>query len=73
MNNNDHSTVLHVHRFAPGRTRETPAAACVPLPGQPETHRIIGSFNPETTVTFVRKKAERTLNEAAFVDNMSKD
>jgi hypothetical protein len=29
--------------------------------------------DPETTVTFVRKEAERTLNDAAFVDNMSKE
>jgi hypothetical protein len=28
---------------------------------------------PETTVTFVRKEADRTLNNAAFVDNMPKE
>ena len=53
--------------------RKAKAAANVPLPGQPLTHRTGGSFNPETTITFVRQEADRTLNDAAFVDNMSKD
>jgi hypothetical protein len=42
-----------------------------PLPGQPPVNGHSGLFNPETTVTFVRKEAERALNDAAFVDNMS--
>ena len=42
-----------------------------PLPGQPPT-----STKPpegESTVTFARREAEKRLDEAAFVDNMSKD
>ena len=59
MNNQHHTTVLNLHRFAPGRSPERAARS--------------GSFDAETTVTFVRKEAERTLNDAAFVDNMSKE
>jgi hypothetical protein len=53
--------------------RRAKAAACVPLPGQPPAPRSSGTFDPGSTVLFVRKEAERTLNDAAFVDNMSKD
>jgi hypothetical protein len=44
-----------------------------PLPGQPATAAPVGTLMGETTVTFVRKEAERTLNDAAFADNMSRD
>jgi hypothetical protein len=55
--------------------RKAKATACVPLPGQPPSggNSGSGSFNAEATVAMVRKKAERTLNDAAFVDNMSKE
>ena len=76
MNNNDHSTVLHLHRLAPGRVPETWAgeesSLTASIRRQPPIDRPSGAFNPETTVTFVRKKPERTLNDAEFVDNMSK-
>lgn len=65
-----HAMLEEAFRFLRHKAK---ASACVPLPGQPPTHRGSGTFDPETTVTFVRKEAERTLNEAAFVDNMSKD
>jgi hypothetical protein len=73
MNNNDGSTVLHFQRFAPASARETSAGketrliVSIPSPSD----GCVGAFNPETTVTFVRKKAERMLNDAAFVENMS--
>ena len=51
--------------------RKAKAAARDPLPGQPPANGHCGSFEPETTVTFVRKEAERALNDAAFIDNMS--
>ena len=55
--------------------RKAKATTCVPSPGQPTPadNNSGGSFNPEATVALVRKKAERTLNDAAFVDNMSKE
>jgi hypothetical protein len=53
--------------------RKAKASARDPLPGQPPVGSTVGCFNSETTLTFVRKEAERTLNDAAFVDNMSKD
>ena len=65
-----HATLEEAFRFL---RRKAKAAANVPLPGQPLTHRPGASFDPETTLTFLRKEAERTLNDAAFVDNMSKD
>jgi hypothetical protein len=51
--------------------RKAKADARAPLPGQPAVNGHGSLFNPETTVTFVRKEAERALNDAAFVDNMS--
>ena len=65
-----HATLEEAFRFL---RRKAKASARAPLPGQPPSATRIGSFDPETTVTFVRKEAERTLNNAAFVDNMSKD
>ena len=53
--------------------RKAKAATRTPLPGQPPINSPSGSFDPETTVTFVRKEAERALNDAAFIDNMSAD
>jgi hypothetical protein len=62
------ATLEEAFRFLRRKAKE---AARAPLPGQPPANGHSGSFDPETTVTFVRKEAERTLNDAAFVDNMS--
>lgn len=40
-------------------------------PGQPPANGHCGWFDPKMTMTFVRKEAERTSNDEAFVDNMS--
>ena len=65
-----HTTLEEAFRFL---HRKAKAAACDPLPGQPVNRGGIGLITGETTITFARKEAERTLNDAAFVDNMSKD
>jgi hypothetical protein len=65
-----HATLEEAFRFF---RRKAKASARAPLPGQPPSATRSGSFDPETTVTFVRKEAERTLNDAAFVDDMSKE
>jgi hypothetical protein len=43
-----------------------------PLPGQPVVPQGEEPTG-DSTVTFVRREAEKRLNEAAFIDNMSKD
>ncbi|HEY0551379.1 MAG TPA: hypothetical protein VGF13_17375 [Verrucomicrobiae bacterium] len=47
-------------------------AALPPLSGQPVTtppSRVLG----DTTVAFVRREAEDRVQQAAFIDNMSKE
>ena len=53
--------------------RKQKTSAHAPLPGQPASAARFANLEGETTVSFVRKEAERTLNDAAFVDNMSKE
>ena len=56
-------------------SRKAKATALAPSPDQPTNSGSSGggSFDSDATVALVRKKAERTLNDAAFVDNMSKE
>jgi hypothetical protein len=53
--------------------RKQKTSAHAPLPGQLASAARFANLDGETTVSFVRKEAERTLNDAAFVDNMSKE
>jgi hypothetical protein len=83
MNEHDLSMVLNLQRFVLAGASEASngqddsltasiqrGAKAVADAGTPITGHC-ESFDPETTVTFVRKEAERTLNDAAFIDNMS--
>ncbi|HWN97163.1 MAG TPA: transposase [Methylomirabilota bacterium] len=53
--------------------KRQPRPAIEPLPGQPATGHSPQPVEGETTVTFARHQAEKKIDEAAFIDNMSKD
>jgi len=53
--------------------RKQPRPAPEPLPGQPATPTSATPLAGESTVNFARHEAEKKIDEAAFIDNMSKD
>ena len=44
-----------------------------PLPGQPPNPQVPSNGPGDSTVMLLHKKAEQRLDEAAFIDNMSKE
>lgn len=53
--------------------KKEPRPAVEPLPGQPAAAAIPQSLAGESTVNMARHDAEKKIDEAAFIDNMSKD
>lgn len=53
--------------------KKQPRPAIEPLPGQPPTSPVAQPLAGESTVSLARHDAEQKIDEAAFIDNMSKD